>query len=190
MSNTARRSVTQTLLKMGGGVSTDPHAVDRLFELVYNELHDIAVSLLRRERPGHTLRPTALVHEAYLSLVDESAVAWENRMHFFGIAARAMRQILVTHARKRNRVKRGGGWQQVTLDEQLGPETPSFFEILALDEALDKLAGLDKRTARVAEMRLFTGLTMQELATAIGISKRTADGEWSLAKKWLRRELA
>lgn len=190
MSVTTRLAVTRGLLEMGSASSADPRLVDHVFELVYEELHGIAASLLRRERPEHTLRPTALIHEAYLRLVDESQLAWENRMHFFGIAVRAMRQILVTHARERNRVKRGGQWRQVTLDEQLGAKGPSFFEILALDEALDRLAELDERTARVAELRLFTGLTMKEVAAVLGISKRTADGEWAVAKKWLRRELA
>jgi RNA polymerase sigma-70 factor (ECF subfamily) len=190
MSVTTRLAVTRSLLEMGNASCADPRVVDRVFELVYDELHGIAASLLRRERPDHTLRPTALIHEAYLKLVDESQLAWESRMHFFGIAVRAMRQILVAHARRKGRVKRGGRWQRVTLDDQLGPEGPSFFEILALDEALDKLAELDGRMAQVAELRLFAGLTMKEVAAVVGISKRTADGEWSVAKKWLRRELA
>lgn len=190
MSVATRLAVTRDLLEMGEASSADPRLVDHVFELVYGELHGIAVSLLRKERPGHTLRPTALVHEAYLRLVDESQLGWENRRHFFGIAVRAMRQILVTHARRKGRAKRGGQWRQITLDERLGPEGPSFFEVLALDEALNKLAELDERTAQIAELRLFAGLTMKEVAAILGVSKRTADGEWSVAKKWLRRELA
>jgi RNA polymerase sigma factor (TIGR02999 family) len=190
MSVTSRLAVTRTLLELGSAASADPRLIDRLFELVYEELHDIAAALLRRERSGHTLRPTALIHEAYLRLIDESQLSWENRRHFFGIAVRAMRQILVTHARRKSRVKRGGQWRQVTLDERLGAEAPSFFEILALDEALNRLAELDRRTAQVAELRMFTGLTMKEVAAVLGISKRTADGEWAVAKKWLRREMA
>ncbi len=150
----------------------------------------MAGDLMRRERPDHTLRPTALVHEAYLRLVDASpASPWENRAHFFGIAARAMRQILVDHARERSALKRGGGLQRITLDEPLAAADALDLDILAVHDALDKLAVLDERMARGVELRVFAGLTMTEVAEVLGVSKRTADGDWSVARKWLAKEL-
>lgn len=190
MDQTPREVVTYTLQGWDTAAPRVSREVDRLFEIVYGELHSLAEGLLHRERPGHTLRPTALVHEAYLRLVDESRLSWESRLHFFGIAARAMRQILVTHARRRACAKRGGRCRQVTLDERFEPGAPSFFDVLALEDALIKLTKMDARTGSVAELKLFTGLTMREVAQVLGVSKRTADGEWSVARKWLQHELA
>jgi len=177
------------MLEVEASGQVGPDAVNRLFQVIYDELHDIASSLIRRERPDHTLRPTALVHEVYLRLVDESQLSWGSRAHFFGIAARAMREILVSHARRKAALKRGGGWRRVTFDGLLGDRDP-FFEILAVDEALSRLSALDERTGRVAELRLMAGLTMDEVAHILGVSRRTADGDWAMARKWLSRELA
>ncbi len=145
---------------------------------------------MRRERPDHTLRPTALVNEVYLRLV-EGEVSWEGRAQFFGIAARAMRQVLVDHARMRLAAKREGGRTRVTLDDQLPDMTSGpDLDVIDLNRALEKLSTVSERTARVAEIRLFTGLPMREIASIVGVSKRTVDGDWSMARLWLARALA
>ena len=143
---------------------------------------------MRRERPGHTLQPTALVAEAFLRLVDETQVQWQDRAHFLGIAARVMRQILVDHARRRAAVKRGHELRRVTFDENLGHGSNQSFELLALHEALDRLAALDPRGARVVELRVFGGLTIDEIARLLDVSKRTVDNDWVVARMWLARE--
>jgi len=143
---------------------------------------------MRRERKDHTLQPTALVNEAYLRLVDGSAVEWENRAHFFGIAARAMRQILIEHARRRSRAKRGGGWQRVTLDG-LQITAASDVELLDLEEALQQLEKNDERMARVVELRVFGGLKVDEVAHVLGISRRTVHEDWRVARLWLAHQL-
>jgi RNA polymerase sigma factor (TIGR02999 family) len=168
----------------------DPQSAEHLFRLVHRELHELASSLMRRERPAHTLQPTALVNEAYLRLAGAARLNWESRAHFFGIAARAMRQILVDHARERAAVKRGGHWQRVTLDEHIDAFAGSDVDLFELDHALSRLASLDERTARVVELRFFAGLTEEEIAHVLGISRRTVQREWWTAKMWLRRELA
>jgi RNA polymerase sigma factor (TIGR02999 family) len=165
-------------------------AADRLASLVYDELHRIAVNAMRREDPGHTLQPTELAHDAYLKLVDQTATLARDRAHFLGIAARAMRQILVDHARRRRALKRGAVWERVTFNEMLGHGARQDIELLALDEALTTLAARDERAARVVELRLFGGLTIEEIAESLGISKRTVDGDWALARLWIARALS
>lgn len=166
-----------------------PDVSERLLALVYEELRRTANALMARERVGHTLQPTALVHEAYLRLVHQDEVMWTDRAHFLGIAARSMRQILVDHARVRSAEKRGGGLQRVTLDDGLLSDTDEELELLLLDDALEKLAQLDERASKVAEMRLFGGMTVDETAHALAVSKRTVDGDWQTARLWLSREL-
>ncbi len=145
---------------------------------------------MRLERQNQTLQPTALVNEAYLKLVDRDRCDWQNRAHFFGVAARAMRQVLVDHARKHGARKRGGTWQKITLDENLQDPGQASLEILALHDALEKLAVESERTARVAELRVFGGLMAKEIAFLLGVSKRTVDGDWQVARMWLGRELS
>jgi len=159
----------------------------RLFDAVYQELRRLAGALL--DRRNGTLTPTALVHEAYLRLSSGADVAWENRAHFLGIAARAMRQVLVDHARARSAAKRGGGLHRVTLDSKLGLGTKTEPELLDLNRALERLAEMDPRMSQVVDLRIFGGLTMKEVALVLGVSKRTADGDWAMARLWLAREL-
>ncbi|MFO7610145.1 MAG: ECF-type sigma factor [Candidatus Krumholzibacteriia bacterium] len=168
----------------------NPQDHERLLELLYAELRRTAGRLMARERVEHTLQPTALVHEAWLRLVDQDTVAWTDRAHFLGIAARCMRQVLVDHARGRAAAKRGGGWGQVTLDEGLLAGESHVLELLALDDALAKLARLDARAAQVAERRIFGGMTIEEIAHDLDVSRRTIDGDWATARLWLTRELA
>ncbi len=166
---------------------------DHLFEAVYDPLRRLAGHYLRGERPSHTLQPTALVHEAYLKLVDQSRVDWKGRSHFFAVGARAMRRILIDHARTRKRAKRGGDWLRVTLTGLAGSPLEGDLDpaqLLELHAALEKLAELDERQARVVELRYFAGLKMSEVAEVLGVSKRTADGDWAKARAWLERELA
>jgi RNA polymerase sigma factor (TIGR02999 family) len=167
----------------------DSAASDRLLKALYPELKRLAAGLMRRERAGLTLQATALVHEAYMKLVDGAQAGWESRGHFLGIAARAMRQILVDHARSRAAAKRGGGWQRITLDTGLGPDRDAAFEILALHDALDRLAAVDPRAARGVELRVFGGMTVEETAQVLGVSRRTVDADWAMARMWLAREL-
>jgi RNA polymerase sigma factor (TIGR02999 family) len=166
---------------------------DHLFEAVYDPLRRLAGHYLRGERLGHTLQPTALVHEAYLKLVDQSRVDWKGRSHFFAVGARAMRRILIDHARTRKRAKRGGDWLRVTLTGLAGSPLEGDLDpaqLLELHAALEKLAELDERQARVVELRYFAGLKMSEVAEVLGVSKRTADSDWARARAWLERELA
>ena len=176
--------VTHLLQAWGHG---DAAATERLLPLVYGELRRRAAAYLRRERPGHTLRPTDLVHEAYLRLCSQNA-AWQNREQFFGVAARLMRRILVDHARARRAAKRGRGLR-VTLSEALAASAPPEPDILDLDAALDELAARDERQARLVELRFFGGLTQEESAQVIGVSLATANREWAMAKAWLYRRL-
>jgi RNA polymerase sigma factor (TIGR02999 family) len=189
MSGSARSELTQILIDVQADKVARAEAADRIFSLVYDELRQLAGGLMRRERPDHTLQATALVNEAYCRLVDQTRIEWESRAHFFGVAARAMRQILVDHARERAAAKRGGDWQRVTLDEQLGVAAPHEVEVLDLDRALSKLAEMDERMARIVELRVFTGLTAEEVAQVLGVSRRTVQGDWKVAKLWLAREL-
>jgi len=159
--------------------------------LVYDELRRLAASYLRRERPGQTLQATALVNEAYIRLIAEKAHNWQNRTHFLAIAALSMRQILVQRARTRKAVKRGGDPQRITLDEQLLPAASGKGEVdvLALDTALEKLAALNERQAKIVELRYFGGLSVEEAAEALGISAATVKRDWTLARAWLKKEL-
>lgn len=179
--------VTQLLLAWGNG---DQAALDRLLPLVYAELRRLAGHYLAGERRGHTLQATALVNEAYLRLVDSGARQWQNRAHFFGVAARMMRQVLVDHARARNYLKRGGGAQQVTFDEGIIVSDERMAEIVALDDALSALAKLDERKSRIVELRFFGGLSIEETAEALHVSPGTVMRDWTLAKAWLRREMS
>jgi RNA polymerase sigma factor (TIGR02999 family) len=180
--------VTDLLLSWRQG---DAAALDRLVPLVYDELRRVARRHLRGESPGHALQATALVHEVYLRLVDVDRMTLTNRAHFFGVAATLMRQILVDHARRQRADKRGGGVTMLSLDEAALPAAwTSSVDVLALDEALDALSAIDARQCRVVEVRFFAGLTIDEAATALGISPATVEREWALAKAWLFRRLS
>jgi RNA polymerase sigma factor (TIGR02999 family) len=158
--------------------------------LVYNELRRLADHYLRQERQDHTLQPTALVHEAYLKLIDQTRVDWQNRAHFFGVAAQVMRRILVDHARRHRASKRGGFQQKLTLDEAIDYSQSRDVDLVALDDALNALARLDARQSRIVELRFFGGLTIEETAEALDISPATVKVDWSMAKAWLRREIS
>jgi RNA polymerase sigma factor (TIGR02999 family) len=181
---TAGGDVTALLLAWSDG---DEGARSRLIDAVYDELRRLARAHLRRERPDHSLAPTALVHEAYLKLIDQRRVQWQNRAHFFAIAAHLMRRILVDHARSRSAAKRGGS--KVTLDEVERGTAPVDVDLLALDGALEKLAALDARQSRLVELRFFAGLTVDETAAAINVAPITVKRDWALARAWLFREL-
>lgn len=168
----------------------DRRAADELSEMLYDELHGQAHRLLSREGKGHTLQTTALLHEAYLRLVAQTRVDWQGRTHFLAIGAQALRRVLVDHARARLRDKRGGGRVRVELNEDALISPERDHDVLAVDAALTKLARIDERQARVVELRFFAGLTVEEVAAALGLSKRTIEGEWTVARAWLRRELA
>ena len=179
--------VTALLLAWRSG---DAGAGERLLPAVYAELHRQAERAMRRENGEHTLQATALIHEAYLRLVDQRRVEWRNRAHFFGIAAQTMRRVLVDHARGRLAEKRGGAMQRVTLgDVGAGPSDDSALDVLALHEALERLAALDPDQARLVELRYFGGLGIEETAEALGVSSSTVKREWAVARAWLRREL-
>ena len=178
--------VTRLLLELSDGQAG---ALDRLMPLVYDELKLLASSQLRRERGEHTLGPTALVHEAFFRLVDQRSVSWQGRSHFFGVAAQAMRRILVDHARRRTAAKRGQQ-HQVTLDSDAAlASTARSEEVVAVDEALERLAALDPRHARLVELRYFAGFSIEETAELLEISPATAKRDWAMARAWLQREL-
>ena len=179
-------NVTQMLLDWSRG---DEAALEQLLPAVYDDLRRHAARLLRRERPGHTLQPTALINEAYLRLVDQQQVAWQSRAHFYGIAARVMRQILVDHARRRAAEKRGGAERDLPLDEALAARDEADVDYLALDEALGRLAALSERQARVVELRYFAGLGVEEVAEVLRVSPATVKNDWSAARAWLRGQL-
>ncbi|MEZ5294467.1 MAG: sigma-70 family RNA polymerase sigma factor [Vicinamibacterales bacterium] len=181
---------TRLLLTLRGGGASGAEATARLAELLYPELRSIASRLMRRERDGHTLQPTAVAHEAFLRLVDQRTIEWQDRAHFLGIAARIMRQILVEHARAHGTAKRGGGVPRVTLDDAFVPQRDGAFDLLALDDVLTRFAAVDPRGARVAELRVFGGMTVQETAEELGVSPRTVNTDWMAARLWLSRELA
>lgn len=171
-------------------VTDAPSSLDDVFPLVYDELHRLAAHFLRRERPDHTLQPTALVHEAYIRLVGQRSVDWSDRAQFFGLAAEMMRRILVNHAHAHRAAKRGGDAQRVTLSDASDVGYEADVDLVALDEALTELARLDRRQARVVELRFFAGLSVEETGMVLGISPATVKREWSTAKLWLRREMA
>jgi RNA polymerase sigma factor (TIGR02999 family) len=168
----------------------DEEARDRLFVLVYDDLRRRAGSYLRLEREEHTLQPTALVNEVYLRMTGGTPLAWQNRSHFFAVASSMMRRILVDHARQRQAQRRGGGLRTVALDEATLPEIEAGVDVLALDAALDRLAGLDLRQSRVVELRYFGGLSVEETAQVLGVSTPTVKRDWATARAWLYREIA
>jgi RNA polymerase sigma factor (TIGR02999 family) len=186
MKDASPKEVTQLLVAWGNG---DPHALQELMPLVYRELRRLAHGHLRRERPDHTLQTTALVHEAYLRLVDQQETNWKNRAQFFAVAAQMMRRILVDYARARQYAKRGGGAQSVELDEAMVVSSDRAAEVVALDEALLRLAELDSRKSRLVELRFFGGLSIEETAEILGVSPGTVMRDWTLAKAWLQREM-
>lgn len=177
---------TQALSRLKDG---DGAAADQLLPIVYDELRGIAAKWFARPAPGRTLQPTALVHEAFLHLVDQTQTDWKNRSHFFAVAATAMRQILIQHARRRKAAKRGGDWQRVTLSQATVASPGSEIDLLDLDEALTRLAQLHARQARVVELRFFAELTNDEAAEALGVSPRTVELDWRAARAWLRSTL-
>ena len=178
--------LTQLLLDWSDG---DESARDRLMPLVNDELRRRARAYLARERPSHTLQPTALVNEVYLKLVDRRRVAWKNRAHFFGFTAQTMRRILVDHARTKQAAKRGAGAPRISLDEVAEVADQSGVDVVALDGALDALAELSPRQAQIVELRFFAGLSLKETAEVLGVSSSLVSSDWSLAKAWLYREL-
>ncbi len=184
MAATSPGDVTRLLKLWSDG---DPSALDELLPIVHQELRRLAQSCFRNERSDHTLQATALVNEAFLRLVEGGAV--ENRAHFFAVSARAMRQILIDHARKKRAAKRGGGDIEVQFDEAKGSPGPDPVDVLELDITLKRLAEIDPRQAEVVEVRYFTGLSLEETAKVLGTSTATVKRDWNLAKAWLRREL-
>lgn len=186
MSGANNQDVDKLLSALPGG---DAEGVAELIPLVYAELHDIASIYLRGERPDHTLQPTALVNEAYLRLAAQRTVEWKSKSHFLGIAAQAMRRILVDHARRHRATKRGGG-NFVTLDEGVVGEDAQLLDVIALHEALTGLSAVDERQGRIVELRFFGGLDVPQTAELLGISPATVKREWRVARAWLRRELA
>lgn len=179
-------NVTQMLHDWSNG---DREAIDKLIPVVYRELRRQAVRYLRRERPGHTLQPTALIHEAYLRLIDQRSVQWQNRAHFFAISAQLMRRILVNHARDRQAAKRGGSDIKLPLEEAMIASEGKEVDLVALDEALERLATIDPQQSHVVELKFFSGLSVEETAEVLGVSPRTDKRDWNVAKAWLRREI-
>jgi RNA polymerase sigma factor (TIGR02999 family) len=182
VSNSQPKEVTQLLIQLTDG---NRNVLDDLLPLIYGELRSLAANYLRRERAGHTLQPTALVHEAYLRLVDQTRVQWQNRAHFFGVAAQMMRRILVDHARGRDAEKRGGELQKVSLDENIDVAGEKDLNLVALDDALNRLAELDPQKSRIVELRFFGGLSAEETAEVMGVSVPTIKRQWRMAKAWL-----
>ncbi len=180
------RHFTQCLTQLSDG---DKQAADRLFPIVYDELRGIASKWFARPSSDQTLQPTALVHEAFLHLVDQTQVDWKNRSHFFAVAATAMRQILIQHARRRNAAKRGGGWGRITLSQAPAEKTGQEIDVLDLDDALNKLAQLHERQAKVVELRFFAELKNDEVAEVLQVSPRTIEMDWRTARAWLRTTL-
>jgi RNA polymerase sigma factor (TIGR02999 family) len=182
--------LTELLLTLQVDEDSQRADADRIFEIVYDELRRLASGLLHKERDDHTLQPTALVHETYCRLIDQTRITWQNRAHFFGIAARAMRQILVDYARRRTAEKRGGDLQRITLDEGLDLSVDPDVEISELDDALNRLEEMDERMTRVVELHVFGGMREVEIAHVLSISRRTVQRDWQAAKLWLGRELS
>ena len=180
-------AITQLLIAWSDGRR---EALDDLVPLVYDDLRRLAAGYMLGESPGHSLQPTALVHEAYVRLIDQRQVKWRNRAHFFGVAASMMRRLLIDHARARRADKRGGGVEKITLDgAEVAAEGPNEVDVLALHESLERLAKLDPQQERVVELRYFGGLTIEEAAEVMGISPATVVRDWTFAKAWLRAEL-
>jgi RNA polymerase sigma factor (TIGR02999 family) len=178
--------VTQLLVRWGNG---DQQALEQLIPLVYGELRRLADRYVRRERPGHTLQSTALVHEAWMKLIDQRNVHWQNRAHFFGVAAQMIRRILVDYARNRHAEKRGGHAFKLSLDEAIEVPKQRDLDLVALDDALEGLAKIDEQQAKIVELRFFAGLSIEETAEALRISPATVKRDWVVAKAWLYREM-
>ena len=186
MQNSTSQQITQILNDIERG---QRGAADRLLPLVYDELRLLADGFFQRERVGHTLQPTALVHEAYARLVKQTRVEWKGRAHFLAVAAQAMRRILINYAERRRAAKRGGAWHRITLNDSDTPAPVPDVDLLALDEALAGLEKLDERQCRVVELRFFGGLTVEETAEALGVSNRTVELDWRMARSWLYKTL-
>jgi RNA polymerase sigma-70 factor, ECF subfamily len=184
--NPTAQDVTQLLVELTNG---NKEAGSKLIPLVYDELHRLARRQMRRERGDHTLQATALVNEAYLKLVEHRPLQWQNRAHFFAVASKIMRRILIDHARSHLRQKRGGGQTTFALDEGLVFSPEQSMELVQLDQSLDRLAQLDQRQSKIVEMRFFAGLTVEETAEVLQISPKTVKREWSIAKAWLHGDL-
>lgn len=178
--------ITGMLAAASGG---DRDAAERLVGLVYDELRQRAEALMRREAPGHTVQTTMLVHDAYLKLIHQDRASWKDRNHFYAVAAQTMRRLLVDHARGRQRDKRGGGRVKLSLEDGLGLSIGADADVLAVDLALIRLEALDPQQAQIVELRFFGGLTVEEVAQQLGMSKRTVEAEWTMVAAWLRREL-
>lgn len=183
----ANQNTTDLLLKFNG---KDEAAANELLPLIYNELKKIASNYLRRERSDHTLQPTALVHEAYMKLIDITQVTWQNKAHFLGVAANQMRRILVDYARQHNAEKRGGEFHIMTLNEDIDKAIEQSTELIALDDALNELAKMDPEKARIVELRYFGGLTVEETAEVLGVAPITVKRHWRMTKAWLYGQLA
>jgi RNA polymerase sigma factor (TIGR02999 family) len=186
MPTSSNRNVSQLLVAWSDG---DEAALEQLMPLVYDELHRLARRYMRRESPGHTLQTSALVIEAYLRLIDQKQVRWQNRSHFFGIASQLMRRILVDHARSRGRQKRGGEAQRLSLDATQIMSRERLVDLVAIDEALTELAKFDSQKCRIVEMKFFGGLSTDEVAECLHVSSRTIEREWRKAKAWLKGAL-
>ena len=185
--------VTEVVCELGREGAERPATAERLFPVVYDELRRLARAYMSREPSGHTLQPTALVHEAYLKLVDQTRADWKGKTHFFAVGARVMRRLLVDHARERGAEKRGAGWQRVTLSATIGSDPEEGLapeRLLDLNTVLERLAELDEREARVVTLRYFGGLTVEQVAEVLGVSRRTVDNDWRHAQAWLRHELS
>ncbi len=187
MAASATNEITQLLRDWGNG---DADALEQLTPLVYNELHRLARGYMLNERPGHTLQTTALINEAFIRLIDWKNVEWQNRAHFFGVASRLMRQILVDYARNRNYAKRGGGAVRISLVDSLMPVVGITEDLIALDEALSSLEEIDPRKCRIVELKFFGGMSVEEIAELMKTSPRTVKRDWSLARAWLHRQLS
>lgn len=184
------RDITTLLTQLNQGEGERNKAADELMPLVYDELRRLADRYFRGERNDHTLQPTALVHEAYLKLVDQTKINWQSRAHFYAVCARMMRRILIDHARGRARKRRGGGQKPIELEDMHAAKEMPPEDFLALHDAIEKLTKLDRREADVVELRCFGGLNMEEIAEVLQVSKRSVEGDWAHAKAWLQAELA
>ncbi len=187
MTEPTQSEFTQMLVRARGG---DDSAVHALLPLIYGEMRALAGGFFRDQGPAHTLQPTALVHEAFLKLVGPSEVEWQSRAHFFAVAAKAMRQILTDHARRRRTQKRGGENNRITLSGLSTPVASNAFELVAFEEAIDRLTKLDERQGQIVELRFLGGLTVEEVAEVLELSVSTVEREWRMARAWLRRELS
>ena len=185
--NADQTDVADTLVQVADG---SDEAADRLMPLVYDRMRGLARSMLDRESPSHTLQPTALVNEVFLKMTDQNRVDLRGKSHFFAIGAKVMRRILVDHARTKKRQKRGGGMHRIPLEAGLQVSNRNDEDVLAIEEALTKLADMDPRQAEIIELRFYGGLTVQEVAEVLRVSKRTVESEWAMARAWLRRELS